>query len=69
MSKISYRIVLQPNSTFAVEIFGPDRRRSGAAGFTTEAAAQAWVNEKKRLAKADEKSESLDTISYARQKT
>jgi hypothetical protein len=69
MSQITYRIILQPNSTFAVEIFELDRKRGGAAGFTTKAAAQAWLNEKKRSAKADEKSERLEIISYGRQKT
>jgi hypothetical protein len=54
MGKIRYRIIPQPNLTFTVEIFGTGNSIYGAAGFTNVADAEAWINEKKRAAKADE---------------
>jgi hypothetical protein len=59
MGTVIYRIVPQSKSSFGVEIFGPGDRHYGAYGFMTEAAAQAWVNEKRRAAKADQKWEQI----------
>ena len=55
MGTATYRIVPQPNLTFSVEIFGPGEKHYGAHGFTSAAYAEAWINEKKRAAKADQK--------------
>jgi hypothetical protein len=49
-----YCITRQADSTFTVEIIGPGPLHRGASGFTTEAEAEAWVSEKKRMAPADE---------------
>jgi hypothetical protein len=49
-----YRITPQADSTFTVEIIGPGSRHRGASGFKSEAEAEAWVSEKKRMAPADE---------------
>jgi hypothetical protein len=59
MEKTVYRIIPQANSTFTVEVFGPGEKRYGAAGFASEADAEAWVNEKKKAAKADERWERI----------
>jgi len=59
MGKTVYRIILQPNSTFTAEIFEPGGRHYGASGFTSEAEAEAWINEKKKIAKVDEEWERI----------
>jgi hypothetical protein len=62
MAKSVYRIILQPNSTFTVEIFEPEGRHYGASGFTSVAEAEAWVKEKKEIAKADKADEVWERI-------
>jgi hypothetical protein len=62
MEKTVYRIVLQPNSTFTVEIFGPRGRRYGASGFMSVADAEVWVKSKRRSALADKADEEWERI-------
>jgi hypothetical protein len=71
MAKTVYRIVLQPNATFTVEIYRLGDRHGGAAGFASEAEAEAWISEKKKLAQADEVWERIpaDVTINGRQKT
>jgi hypothetical protein len=72
VGKTVYRIIPKPNSTFTVEIFGSGEKHYGASGFASEADAEAWINEKKKAAKADEQWERIaDNISpiNGRQKT
>jgi hypothetical protein len=64
MGKIIYRIIPQPNSTFNVEIFRPGKGGYGASGFQSEAAAEAWINEKKKTAKADKADDVWERISH-----
>jgi hypothetical protein len=54
MVETTYRITPKSDSTFTVEITGPGQRRRGAYGFRSEAEAEAWVAEKKRMATFDE---------------
>ena len=59
MAKTVYRIIPQENSTFTVEIYRPGESNYGASGFASEADAEAWINEKKKIAKADEEWEDV----------
>jgi len=64
MAKIVYRIIPQPNSTFTVEVFGPGEKRYGAAGFASEADAEAWVIEKKKTAEAEKAKDVWERIAH-----
>ena len=49
MADSTYRIVRQPDDTFAVEIKRIGALPQTAAGFETEAAAQGWIARDRRL--------------------
>jgi hypothetical protein len=58
MAETTYQIRSIPGAgTFSVSIKTPDGRLSGASGFKSEADAMAWIDQRKRRAKADESSE------------
>jgi hypothetical protein len=58
MAQATYHITAMPGGeSFSVSVTSPDGRLSGASGFKNEADAKAWVNQRKRRAKADQTSE------------
>ncbi len=49
MTSTTYRIVRQPDDTFAVEVLRVGALPERAAGFATEAAVKGWIEQDKRL--------------------
>jgi hypothetical protein len=49
MADENYRVIRREDDSFAVEVTKPGRLPQLAVGFATEAAADAWITQDKRL--------------------